>query len=44
MDFRLTEEQEMVRQTSRDFAEKELRPGVAERDGHEASIKLGHSV
>lgn len=32
MDFRLSEEQEMVRQTARDFAEKELRPGVAERD------------
>jgi alkylation response protein AidB-like acyl-CoA dehydrogenase len=35
MDFRLTEEQEMVRQTARDFAEKELRPGVAERDDKE---------
>jgi len=32
MDFRLSEEQEMVRQTAREFAEKELRPGVAERD------------
>jgi len=32
MDFKLNEEQEMVRQTARDFAEKELRPGVAERD------------
>ncbi len=32
MDFHLTEEQEMVRQTARDFAENELRPGVAERD------------
>ncbi|MBZ0264609.1 acyl-CoA dehydrogenase [bacterium] len=32
MDFRLTEEQEMVRQMARDFAEKELAPGVAERD------------
>ncbi len=32
MDFRLTEEQEMLKQTARDFAEKELRPGVAERD------------
>lgn len=32
MDFRLSEEQELVRQTARDFAEKELAPGVAERD------------
>ncbi|MBD3165669.1 acyl-CoA dehydrogenase, partial [bacterium] len=32
MDFRLSEEQEMVRQTARDFARKELAPGVAERD------------
>lgn len=32
MDFRLTEEQEMVRQTIRDFAEAELAPTVAERD------------
>ncbi len=32
MDFSFTEEQEMLRQTARDFAEKELRPGVAERD------------
>ena len=35
MDFRLTEEQEMVRQTARDFAENVLRPGVAERDEKE---------
>ncbi|GBE29394.1 MAG TPA: acyl-CoA dehydrogenase [Euryarchaeota archaeon] len=46
MDFRLTEEQEMVRQTARDFAENELRPGVAERDDkeifpREAVDKLG---
>ena len=32
MDFRLTEEQEMVRQTIRDFAEAELAPTIAERD------------
>lgn len=32
MNFRFTEEQEMVRQMVRDFAEKELAPGVAERD------------
>lgn len=32
MDFQLTEEQQMVRDTIRDFAEKELAPGVAERD------------
>ncbi|MBS1260719.1 MAG: Acyl-CoA dehydrogenase [Calditrichaeota bacterium] len=35
MDFTLSEEQEMVRQTARDFAENELRPGVAERDANE---------
>ncbi len=35
MDFRLTEEQEMVRQMARDFAESELRSGVAERDEKE---------
>ncbi|MDP8208499.1 MAG: acyl-CoA dehydrogenase family protein [Candidatus Electryonea clarkiae] len=35
MDFRLTEEQEMLRQTARDFSEKELRAGVAERDEKE---------
>ncbi len=35
MDFRLTEEQEMVRQTAREFAEKELAPGVEERDEKE---------
>ncbi len=32
MDFLFNEEQEMIRQTARDFAEKELKPGVAERD------------
>jgi len=32
MDFLLNDEQEMVRQTAREFAEKELAPGVAERD------------
>jgi len=32
MDFKLTEEQEMVRETIRDFAENEIKPGVAERD------------
>ncbi len=35
MDFKLSEEHEMLRQTARDFAEKELRPGVAERDEKE---------
>lgn len=32
MDFRLTEEQEMIRQAARDFAQSELLPGVIERD------------
>jgi len=41
MDFRLTEEQEMVRQTARDFAENELRPGVAERDDKEIFPREG---
>jgi butyryl-CoA dehydrogenase len=35
MNFILTEEQEMTRQMVRDFAEKELKPGVAERDEKE---------
>jgi len=32
MQFRLTEEQEMIRQAARDFAQTELLPGVIERD------------
>lgn len=32
MDFTLTEEQKMVRQAARDFAQTELLPGVIERD------------
>lgn len=32
MDFKLTEEQEMVRDAARDFARTELLPGVIERD------------
>jgi acyl-CoA dehydrogenase len=32
MNFVLTEEQEMMRQMVRDFAEKEVKPGAAERD------------
>ena len=32
MDFSLTEEQQMVRQAARDFAQTELLPGVIERD------------
>ncbi|MFC2150346.1 acyl-CoA dehydrogenase [Calditrichota bacterium] len=35
MNFTHTEEQNMVRQTIREFAEKELAPGVAERDEKE---------
>lgn len=32
MDFNLTEEQEMIRQAARDFAQNELLPGVIDRD------------
>lgn len=32
MNFDLTEEQELIRHTAREFAEKELKPGVIERD------------
>ncbi|MBC7106215.1 MAG: acyl-CoA dehydrogenase [Firmicutes bacterium] len=35
MDFRLTEEQELLRKTVRDFAEKEVGPTAAERDEEE---------
>lgn len=35
MDFKLTEEQEMIRQAARDFAQTELKPGVIERDEKE---------
>lgn len=35
MDFRLTEEQEMLRQMVRDFAEKELKPHAQEADEEE---------
>ena len=32
MDFKLTEEHEMIRQAARDFAQNELKPGVIDRD------------
>jgi alkylation response protein AidB-like acyl-CoA dehydrogenase len=32
MEFKLTEEHEMIRQAARDFAQNELLPGVIERD------------
>ncbi|HNI10565.1 MAG TPA: acyl-CoA dehydrogenase family protein, partial [bacterium] len=32
MDFKLSEEQEMIRQTARDFAQEHLAPHAAERD------------
>jgi alkylation response protein AidB-like acyl-CoA dehydrogenase len=32
MDFNLTEEQLMIQQAARDFAQTELLPGVIERD------------
>ena len=35
MYFELTEEQELVRQTARNFAQTELKPGVIERDEHQ---------
>jgi alkylation response protein AidB-like acyl-CoA dehydrogenase len=35
MIFELNEEQKLIRQTVRDFAEKELKPGAAERDESE---------
>jgi len=35
MDFKLTEEHEMIRQAARDFANNELKPGVIERDENE---------
>ncbi|NYE58117.1 acyl-CoA dehydrogenase [Carboxydothermus ferrireducens] len=35
MDFRLSEEHELLRQTVRDFAEKEVAPSAAERDEQE---------
>src|ERR1700759_1226269 len=46
MHFELTEEQIMIRQAARDFAQTELKPGVIERDEHqkfpkEQIMKLG---
>jgi alkylation response protein AidB-like acyl-CoA dehydrogenase len=35
MNFELTEEQLMIRQAARDFAQNELKPGVIERDEHQ---------
>jgi len=35
MHFELTEEQQMIRQAARDFAQNELKPGVIERDEHQ---------
>src|SRR5690554_1969975 len=35
MNFNLTEEQQMIQQTARDFAQQELLPGVIERDEHQ---------
>lgn len=34
MDFKLTEEQLMIQQAAKDFAQTELAPGVIERDEH----------
>ncbi len=39
MDFSLTEEQELIRQSARDFARTELLPGVIERDELQAFPK-----
>ena len=46
MQFQFTEEQLMIQQAARDFAQNELKPGVIERDEHqkfptEQIIKLG---
>jgi alkylation response protein AidB-like acyl-CoA dehydrogenase len=35
MDFQFTEEQQMIQQAARDFAQNELKPGVIERDEHQ---------
>lgn len=35
MYFKLSEEQEMIQQAARDFAQNELKPGVIERDEHQ---------
>lgn len=35
MQFQLTEEQLMIKQAARDFAQNELKPGVIERDEHQ---------
>jgi len=35
MQFQLSEEQLMIRQAARDFAQQELKPGVIERDEHQ---------
>jgi len=35
MNFEFTEEQLMVRQAARDFAQNELKPGVIDRDEHQ---------
>ncbi len=32
MDFKLTEEQELIKKTAREFAQEHLKPGVIERD------------
>ncbi|AYN66785.1 acyl-CoA dehydrogenase [Euzebyella marina] len=39
MDFSLSEEQEMIRQAARDFAQNELLPGVIERDENQTFPK-----
>lgn len=35
MHFELSEEQIMIQQAARDFAQQELKPGVIERDEHQ---------
>lgn len=41
MDFRLTEEQQMMRETARRFADERVKPGAAERDKtHEFPVDL----
>ena len=37
MDFKLTSEQEMIRDTTRDFTERNIKPVAARMDAHIAS-------
>ena len=41
MHFEFSEEQQMIRQAARDFAQTELKPGVIERDEHQNDADVG---